>query len=154
MRGEYFIALALQHTLPKGFRRARDYGFLHGNAKRLLEIVRWLLNVNIERPQPRQRPAFNCGRCHAVISIAGFTRALSRSTMTKQACGVNAPSFALENNSLNAYRGLIRPSPKPGENHTRPLTSAATGNAIVTSRASDYIFLRHTPTCQASSTRR
>ena len=39
LRGEDFIALVLQHTLPKGFRRSRDYGFLHGNAKRLLKIV-------------------------------------------------------------------------------------------------------------------
>jgi hypothetical protein len=33
--GEDFIELVLQHTLPKGFRRARDYGFSHGNAKQL-----------------------------------------------------------------------------------------------------------------------
>jgi len=39
LRGEDFMALVLQHTLPKGFRRARDYGFLHGNAKRLLGPV-------------------------------------------------------------------------------------------------------------------
>ena len=35
LRGEDFIDLVLQHTLPKGFRRARDYGFLHGNANRV-----------------------------------------------------------------------------------------------------------------------
>ena len=45
MRGEDFLALVLQHTLPKGFRRSRDYGFLHGNAKRLLQRVQWLLQV-------------------------------------------------------------------------------------------------------------
>ena len=27
-----FLKLVLQHVLPKGFRRVRDYGFLHGNA--------------------------------------------------------------------------------------------------------------------------
>jgi hypothetical protein len=31
--GEDFMALLLQHVLPKGLRRARDYGFLHGKAK-------------------------------------------------------------------------------------------------------------------------
>ena len=41
--GEDFIALLLQHTLPKGFRRVRDYGFLHGNAKRWLQQVQLLL---------------------------------------------------------------------------------------------------------------
>ena len=33
LKGEDFLHLILQHVLPKGFRRARDYGFLHGNAK-------------------------------------------------------------------------------------------------------------------------
>lgn len=32
LRGEEFLHLILQHVLPKGFRRARDYGFLHGNS--------------------------------------------------------------------------------------------------------------------------
>ncbi|MCZ6803572.1 MAG: transposase [Proteobacteria bacterium] len=31
MKGEDFLWLLLQHVLPKGFRRVRDYGFLHGN---------------------------------------------------------------------------------------------------------------------------
>jgi hypothetical protein len=31
-----FLWRVIQHVLPKGFRRARDYGFLHGNAKRTL----------------------------------------------------------------------------------------------------------------------
>ena len=30
-KGEDFLWLVFQHALPKGFRRARDYGFLHGN---------------------------------------------------------------------------------------------------------------------------
>ena len=30
-----FLWLILQHVLPKGLQRVRDYGFLHGNAKRL-----------------------------------------------------------------------------------------------------------------------
>jgi hypothetical protein len=51
--GEDFIALVLQHTLRKGFRRARDYGFLHGNAKRLLKRVQWLLQVAIPIITPR-----------------------------------------------------------------------------------------------------
>ena len=32
--GETCIFAVLQHVLPKGFRRARGYVFLHGNAKR------------------------------------------------------------------------------------------------------------------------
>ena len=79
MRGEDLIALVLQHTLPKGFRRARDYGFLHGNAKRLLKTVQWLLKVNVATPQPTTRPAFVCPLCHSLMSIIGFTRPSPRS---------------------------------------------------------------------------
>jgi len=32
LRGENFIALVLQHALPKGFRRSRNYGFSPGGA--------------------------------------------------------------------------------------------------------------------------
>jgi len=73
-RGEDFIALVLQHTLPKGFRRARDYGFLHGNAKRMLKIVQWVLQVVIPTPKNSQRPAFICARCQSPMSIIGFSR--------------------------------------------------------------------------------
>lgn len=33
----------LQHVLPKGFRRARNYGFLHPNSKRLTALLRLLV---------------------------------------------------------------------------------------------------------------
>lgn len=32
LKGEDFLHLIMQHVLPKGFRRIRNYGFLHGNA--------------------------------------------------------------------------------------------------------------------------
>jgi len=31
--GSEFLWLVLQHVLPKGFRRARNFGFLHPNSK-------------------------------------------------------------------------------------------------------------------------
>jgi hypothetical protein len=74
LRGEDFIALVIQHTLPKGFRRSRDYGFLHGNAKRLLKIVQWVLQVVIPIPEPSQRPRFICQQCQSLMSIIGVTR--------------------------------------------------------------------------------
>ena len=73
LRGEDFIALVLQHTLPKGFRRARDYGFLHGNAKRLLKTVQWILQVAIPTLQVLKRPPFLCQQCQAPMSVVGFT---------------------------------------------------------------------------------
>ena len=42
-----FLWLVLQHVLPKGFRRARDFGFLHCLAKRTLQRIQLLLKVAI-----------------------------------------------------------------------------------------------------------
>ncbi len=74
LRGEDFIKLILQHTLPKGFRRARDFGWLHGNAKAILKIVQWVLQVAIPKPGKTTRPQFICEHCHAVMAIVGFSR--------------------------------------------------------------------------------
>jgi len=43
LKGEDFLALILRHVLPRGFRRVRDYGFLHANAKALLKLVPLIL---------------------------------------------------------------------------------------------------------------
>lgn len=67
--GEDFIALLLQHVLPTGLRRVRDYGFLHGNAKKLLQTLQWILRV--ARP-PSTAPAkarFRCPHCRGDMSV-------------------------------------------------------------------------------------
>lgn len=69
VRGEDFLWLVLQHVLPKGFRRARDYGFLHGNAKKLLLLVQLILQVLIQATSRRPRPAFQCPLCLAPMQI-------------------------------------------------------------------------------------
>jgi hypothetical protein len=69
VKGENFLWLVLQHVLPKAFRRARDYGFLHGNAKKLLSLVQLVLQVLIHPCTPRPRPAFRCPMCHAPMQI-------------------------------------------------------------------------------------
>lgn len=74
LRGEDFIALLLQHTLPKGFRRARDYGFLHGNAKRILKLVQLVLKVCVPIEQKIERPKFICKNCFSPMTIIGFKR--------------------------------------------------------------------------------
>ena len=61
--GPDFLRLLLQHVLPKGFRRARDYGFLHGNAKKTLRLVQLLLHVRISETGKPKRPAFICSVC-------------------------------------------------------------------------------------------
>ena len=79
LRGEDFIHLILQHTLPKGFRRARDYGFLHGNAKRILKTVQWVLQVAVPKLEKKPRPPFICPLCHAPMAIMGFSKPLPSS---------------------------------------------------------------------------
>jgi len=74
LKGEDFLWLVLQHVLPKGFRRVRDYGYLHGNAKKLLSLVQMVLHVLIQDHNLRPRPAFLCPKCHASMRIMAFTR--------------------------------------------------------------------------------
>jgi len=44
--GPQFLWLILLHVLPKGFRRTRNFGFLHANSKRVLELLQRLLKLN------------------------------------------------------------------------------------------------------------
>ncbi len=72
VKGEVFLWLILQHVLPKGFRRSRDYGFLHGNAKGMLAIVQWILKVDVTEAlycvaPPRPMPA--CRLCGGYLHI-------------------------------------------------------------------------------------
>ena len=74
VKGEDFLWLVLQHVLPKGFRRVRDYGFLHANSKKLLSLVQMVLQVLIEACAPRPRPVFKCPKCQAPMQIMTFRR--------------------------------------------------------------------------------
>ena len=69
LKGEAFLHLILQHVLPKGFRRVRDYGFLHANAKRLLILVQLILHVLIKTAPPKSRPEFKCPKCKSPMDI-------------------------------------------------------------------------------------
>ena len=74
LKGEDFLWLVLQHVLPKGFRRVRDYGFLHGNAKKLLSLVQLALHVLIQACALRPKPAFKCPLCQAPMQILAIGR--------------------------------------------------------------------------------
>ena len=75
LKGEDFLHLIMQHVLPKGFRRVRDYGFLHGNAKKMLFLVQLILHVVIKAIELRPRPVFKCPCCKSPMVILGFRRA-------------------------------------------------------------------------------
>jgi hypothetical protein len=78
--GVQFLWLIVQHVLPKGFRRARNYGFLHPNSKRLIRLIQYLLNLHPQHAQAvmRTRPKLICSCCGAPMSIIR-TRILSES---------------------------------------------------------------------------
>lgn len=74
LTGEAFLFLILQHVLPRGFRRVRDYGFLHANAKKLLALVQLILQVLIKEILPRSRPVFKCPKCQSPMVIKWIRR--------------------------------------------------------------------------------
>ncbi|MBI1906383.1 MAG: transposase [Rhodocyclales bacterium] len=62
--GADFLHLLLQHVLPKGLRRARNYGFLHPNKKGLIALLHLVLRIAPRPPVPEKlRPAFPCPCC-------------------------------------------------------------------------------------------
>ena len=69
--GAQFLWLIVQHVLPKGFRRARNYGLLHPNSKRLIQLIQYLLNlwVGPNKPLLRERPKLICSCCGAAMKI-------------------------------------------------------------------------------------
>lgn len=69
--GAQFLWLIVQHVLPKGFRRARNYGFLHPNSKRLIRLIQYLLNLDISRYKSAliERPKLICSCCGAAMKI-------------------------------------------------------------------------------------
>ncbi|MHB8950559.1 MAG: IS91 family transposase [Rhodoferax sp.] len=74
--GVEFLRLVLQHVLPKGFRRARNYGFLHPNSKRLIALLRLLVFKTCSKARapsapvaPTERPKLLCRCCGAAMAI-------------------------------------------------------------------------------------
>jgi hypothetical protein len=69
--GAQFLWLILQHVLPKGFRRARNFGFLHPNSKRLIGLIQLLLGFNPDQLVAglKKRPPLTCRCCGAVMNI-------------------------------------------------------------------------------------
>lgn len=69
--GATFLRLILQHVLPKGFRRARNYGFLHPNSKSLIALLQVVLKVipGAGLAWKKSRPPFLCKCCGAPMRI-------------------------------------------------------------------------------------
>jgi hypothetical protein len=68
--GEDFLWLLLQHVLPKGFRRARDYGLLHANSKSIIRLLHYLFPGVTQQPRSEPKKAsFLCRICGGIMEI-------------------------------------------------------------------------------------
>ncbi len=69
--GADFLWLVLQHVLPKGFRRARNFGFLHPNSKGLIRILQSLKKLDPQKLLAviRKRPQMRCACCGGVMAV-------------------------------------------------------------------------------------
>jgi len=69
--GAKFLWLVLQHALPKGFRRARNYGFLHPNSKRVIKLIHRLLKFDPAKllATLKPRPQVRCQCCGGAMIV-------------------------------------------------------------------------------------
>jgi Putative transposase len=69
--GPQFLWLILQHVLPKGFRRTRNFGFLHANSKKLQALLQELFKLNPIKTliALAKRPAIQCPCCGGDMRI-------------------------------------------------------------------------------------
>lgn len=69
--GADFLWRVLQHVLPKGFRRARNFGFLHPNSKQLIQVLQWVFKLQPQKSlaKLKPRPQFICPCCGAIMEI-------------------------------------------------------------------------------------
>lgn len=66
LSGVAFLRLILRHILPKGYRRARNFGFLYPNSK-LVRLVQLIKRVVL--PMSKPRPTLRCKCCGGAMKI-------------------------------------------------------------------------------------
>ena len=71
MSGADFLWRVFQQVLPKGFRRARNFGFLHPNCKRIIALLHVLLKFIPSQATAwfKERAPILCSCCGAVMAI-------------------------------------------------------------------------------------
>jgi Putative transposase len=69
--GAHFLWLVRQHVLPKGLRRARNFGFLHPNCKRLIALLHLVLKFAPTQTLLcfKPRAPIPCPCCGAAMAI-------------------------------------------------------------------------------------
>jgi len=71
-----FLWLLLQHILPKGFRRVREYGFLHHNSKKLIQLIQYLFRMPISIISAVKKSKVYCSCCGGAMQ---FVRIIDKS---------------------------------------------------------------------------
>ncbi len=61
--GVKFLWRVIQHVLQRGFHRVRNYGFLHHNARKTLQLVQLILKMFIAPRRKKEKPSFRCSAC-------------------------------------------------------------------------------------------
>ena len=108
--GADFLWLVLQHLLPKGFRRARNFGFLHPNCKRLIALLQVMLKLAPAAPMAwlRERAPILCTCCGAAMKIVRTRiRAAIRAAQSDPLAGRGA--LMMSANRPLARRGTSAP---------------------------------------------
>jgi hypothetical protein len=92
-----FLRLVMQHVLPKGFRRARNFGFLHPNSKRLISLLKLLVfkrAIGTATPsatsQITPRAQWKCACCAGAMRVLRRHRNTVRPSRTR-----NTPDLSL-----------------------------------------------------------
>lgn len=67
--GAEFLWMLMRHVLPRRFRRVRNFGYLHPNAKRLIALLQLIHQMTIGPPKKRERPALRCPCCGKPMRI-------------------------------------------------------------------------------------
>ena len=81
--GAHFLWRVLQHVLPKGFRRARNFGFLHPNCTRLIALLQVLLKF-----APAQAVAWFKERAPILCTCGGAVRVIVNTQIRSVFSGV------------------------------------------------------------------
>lgn len=104
--GADFLWLLLQHVLPRGLQRTRNFGFLHHNSRRLLRLLQLTQGVPVLPPQPPpERPVWRCA-CGQPMRI------LRRRMRPEEAAAVAAANAA----TAAAAPRTVRPDqPQPAQ---------------------------------------
>ena len=91
-----FLWRVIQHVLPKGFRRVRDYGFLHGNAKRTLQRIQLMLKVRLSPPTIRKLTQKCCPHCNGKLHIIWLKRARKATQIRPSALTLKRTNTAMD----------------------------------------------------------